>query len=51
MCLGTGTTYLILKEAEGPCSACGGLATLDAMAANLCDDPTCPDHGYIRGVE
>jgi len=50
MCLGTGDTFHVLLGREAPCSGCGGLATLDAMLAKTCDDPLCPDHGYIGRV-
>ena len=45
MCLGTGTTFHIIEDRLGYCSGCGGAGTLDAMMANQCDDPECPDHG------
>jgi hypothetical protein len=45
MCLGHGVTFHVAEGREGPCSACGGGRTLDAMTAHQCDDPDCPEHG------
>jgi len=49
-CLGTGEAFHVVEQVNGPCSGCGGLATLDAMLARQCGDPFCPDHGYLSVV-
>jgi hypothetical protein len=50
MCLGHGTTYHINDMTVGPCSACNGGKTLEAMTAYQCQDPDCPDHSKQRNI-
>lgn len=51
VCLGDGRTYDLVLGSMGVCSACGGSGQLDDMLANTCDDPRCPDHGYLRAAD